>query len=81
MGPKPTGTAYWPLRGGSDEHFPFKSSGFLSFNTRKQNERKIALKLKQLTAEQRRIAIDAIQLYQNFLELREERKAYRGGLL
>jgi hypothetical protein len=38
------------------------------------------LRLKELTAEQRRIALDAAQLYEQFVEFREERKAYRGGL-
>jgi hypothetical protein len=38
------------------------------------------LKVKELSAEQRRIAIDVIQLYQHFLDLREEYKKFRGGL-
>jgi hypothetical protein len=38
------------------------------------------LKVRELTAEQRRIAIDAAQLYQHFLELRQEFADYRGGL-
>ena len=38
------------------------------------------MKPKQLAAEQSRIVVSAIQLYQSFLELREERRAYRGGL-
>ncbi len=38
------------------------------------------MRLRELTAEQRRIALDAIQLYEHFVELREERRGYRGGL-
>jgi hypothetical protein len=38
------------------------------------------LKLKELTAEQRRIAVDAVQLYQHFLDLRQEYQEFRGGL-
>jgi hypothetical protein len=38
------------------------------------------LKLKELTAEQRRIAVDTVQLYQHFLELRQEYQEFRGGL-
>ena len=37
-------------------------------------------KLKELTAEQRRIAVDIAQLYAHLLELQAERLAYRGGL-
>ena len=38
------------------------------------------MKFKELTAEQRRIAVDAIQLYQHFLDLRQEYQEFRGGL-
>jgi hypothetical protein len=38
------------------------------------------MKLKELTAEQRRIAVDAVQLYQHFLDLRREYQEFRGGL-
>ena len=38
------------------------------------------MRLNQLTAEERRIALDAAQLYEQFLDVREERQAYRGGL-
>jgi len=38
------------------------------------------LKFKELTAEQRRIAVDALQLYQHFLDLRREYQEFRGGL-
>jgi len=38
------------------------------------------LNAKELTAEQRRIAVDAIQLYQHFLDLRTEYEEFRGGL-
>ena len=37
-------------------------------------------KLKELTAEQRRIAVDSSQLYEHLLELEAERSALRGGL-
>jgi hypothetical protein len=37
-------------------------------------------KIKELTADQRRIAIDTAQLYEHLLELDAERKAFRGGL-
>jgi hypothetical protein len=37
-------------------------------------------KLKELSAEQRRIAVDIAQLYEHLLELDAERKAFRGGL-
>lgn len=37
-------------------------------------------KAKELTAEQRRIAVDAVQLYQHFLDLRQEHREFRGGL-
>jgi len=38
------------------------------------------LRLRELTAEQRRIAVDAAQLYEHLIELRAERRALRGGL-
>jgi hypothetical protein len=38
------------------------------------------LKLRELAAEQRRIAVDAVQLYQHFLDLRQEYQEFRGGL-
>ncbi len=38
------------------------------------------MKPKELSAEQRRIAVDAIQLYQHFLDLRQEYREFRGGL-
>jgi len=38
------------------------------------------LKLKELTAEQRRIAVDAIQLYEHLTELNAELRTLRGGL-
>jgi hypothetical protein len=38
------------------------------------------LELKELTAEQRRIVVDAVQLYQHFLDLRQEYQEFRGGL-
>ncbi|MBV8454005.1 MAG: nucleotidyltransferase domain-containing protein [Deltaproteobacteria bacterium] len=38
------------------------------------------MRAKELTAEQRRIAIDAAQLYQHFLDVRQESADYRGGL-
>jgi len=38
------------------------------------------LKLKELTAEQRRIAIDTVQLYEHLIELQAERQTFRGGL-
>lgn len=37
-------------------------------------------KLKELTAEQRRIAVDTAQLYEHLLDLKTERRAVRGGL-
>src|SRR5271156_2905456 len=37
-------------------------------------------KLKELTAEQRRIAVDTAQLYEHLLELDVERRAFHGGL-
>jgi hypothetical protein len=37
-------------------------------------------KLRELTAEQRRIAVDTAQLYEHLLELRTEQRAFRGGL-
>jgi hypothetical protein len=43
-------------------------------------ERNMTLKAKELSAEQRRIAVDAIQLYQHFLDLRQEYQEFRGGL-
>jgi hypothetical protein len=38
------------------------------------------MKVRGLNAEQRRIAVDAIQLYQHFLDLRREYREFRGGL-
>jgi hypothetical protein len=38
------------------------------------------LKIKELSAEQRRIAVDAIQLYQHFIDLRQDYREFRGGL-
>jgi hypothetical protein len=38
------------------------------------------LKLRELTAEQRRIAVDTAQLYEQLSELQVERRAFRGGL-
>ena len=38
------------------------------------------MKIKELTTEQRRIAVDALQLYQHFLDLRQEYQHFRGGL-
>lgn len=38
------------------------------------------MKLRELTAEQRRIVLDAAEIYAQFVEVREERKAYRGGM-
>ena len=38
------------------------------------------MKLRELSAEQRRIAIDVSQLSEHLLELQEERRAFRGGL-
>jgi hypothetical protein len=38
------------------------------------------VKLKELTAEQRRIAVDAAQLYQHSTDLQAERQTLRGGL-
>ena len=38
------------------------------------------MKLRELTAEQRRIAVDAVQLYQHFLGLQQEYAEFRGGL-
>lgn len=38
------------------------------------------MKLRELTAEQRRIAVDAVQLYQHFLDLQQEYAEFRGGL-
>jgi hypothetical protein len=38
------------------------------------------LRLRELTIEQRRIAVDAAQLYEHLLELQAERQALRGGL-
>ena len=38
------------------------------------------LKLKELTTEQRRIAVDTAQLYEHLLELQAERQTFRGGL-
>ncbi len=38
------------------------------------------MKVKELSAEQRRIAVDAVQLYQHFLDLRQEHQEFRGGL-
>ncbi len=38
------------------------------------------MKLRELTAEQRRIAVDVTQLYEQFVAVRDERKAYRGGM-
>jgi hypothetical protein len=52
---------------------------FLSFQIRTQFERK-ALRFKELTAEQRRTAVDAAQLYQHFLEVRQQYGQFRGGL-
>jgi hypothetical protein len=37
-------------------------------------------KLRELTAEQRRIAVDTAQLYQHLLELQDEQRGFRGGL-
>jgi hypothetical protein len=37
-------------------------------------------KPRELSAEQRRIAVDAVQLYEQFVELQKERQGYRGGL-
>ncbi len=37
-------------------------------------------KLKELTAEQRRIAVDIAQLYEHLLDLQAEQRAFRGGL-
>jgi hypothetical protein len=42
-------------------------------------ERKMS-KFKELSAEQRRIAVDTAQLYEHLLELETERKALQGGL-
>ena len=39
-----------------------------------------SLKLRELSGEQRRIAINTIQLYEHLIELRAERRTYRGGL-
>ncbi len=36
--------------------------------------------MKELSAEQRRIAVDAVQLYQHFLDLRQGHREFRGGL-
>ena len=36
--------------------------------------------VQELTAEQRRIAVDAAQLYEHFLDLRQEYREFRGGL-
>lgn len=38
------------------------------------------MSFRELSAEQRRIAVDAIQLYQHFLELHHEYQEFRGGL-
>ncbi|MGH7780555.1 MAG: GSU2403 family nucleotidyltransferase fold protein [Candidatus Binataceae bacterium] len=38
------------------------------------------MKATELSAEQRRIAVDAVQLYQHFLDLRQESQEFRGGL-
>ncbi len=38
------------------------------------------LKFKELTAEQRRVAVDAVQLYQHFTDLQQEYAKFRGGL-
>ena len=38
------------------------------------------MKLKELTAEQRRIAIDTAQLYEHSVELQAQRRTHRGGL-
>ncbi len=38
------------------------------------------MKFRELTAEQRRVAIDTAQLYQHLLELHAERRAFNGGL-
>ena len=38
------------------------------------------MKLKELTAEQRRIAVDTAQLYEHSVELHAERRIFRGGL-
>ncbi|MGA9725149.1 MAG: GSU2403 family nucleotidyltransferase fold protein [Candidatus Binatus sp.] len=37
-------------------------------------------KLKELTAEQRRIAVDTAQLYEHLLDLHAQQRAFRGGL-
>jgi hypothetical protein len=58
---------------------PLNALHFLSFTIMMVLRGK-ALKVKELSAEQRRIAIDAIQLYQHFLDLRQEYKKFRGGL-
>lgn len=39
------------------------------------------MKVKELTAEQRRIAVDAVQLYQHFFDLRAEYHEFRGGII
>ena len=52
---------------------------FLSISATIHFERK-ALQFKEFTAEQRRIAVDAVQLYQHFLDLRQEYREFRGGL-
>ncbi len=38
------------------------------------------LNASELSAEQRRIAVDAVQLYQHFLDLRQQYQEFRGGL-
>ncbi len=38
------------------------------------------MRAKELSAEQRRIAVDAVQLYEHFLDLRQEYQEFRGGL-
>lgn len=39
------------------------------------------MKATQLSGEQQRIGIDAVQLYEHFLELRQEYEQFRGGML
>jgi hypothetical protein len=58
----------------------FAALVFPLFFENNENERKKGLKLRELTAEQRRTAVDAIQLYEQFVEIRDERKVYRGGM-
>ena len=38
------------------------------------------MKLRELTTEQRRIAVDSVQLYEHLLELQAERRTFQGGL-